>query len=162
MSSNRLIYDNCAYYQRLNQSTGPGNYMMYPGKYENCHPCRIELGQVGGNGVSIYTGNMVDLESDLMGITRPASLCNKKKYKPRCPKCKKCVNEGIPCGCLECTKLNLANQPACQMVNYGPVQLAPKFQPTVCKYPQSGGSGTGRGMYTATGGFIDNLRKWFS
>jgi hypothetical protein len=78
MSSNRLIYDTCAYKKTLDQSTGPFSYSMYPGKFENCAKCRIELGQTGGNGVSLYSGNLVDLESDLRGQTRPASLCPAK------------------------------------------------------------------------------------
>ena len=30
MSSNRLIYDTCAYKQTLEQSVGPLNYQLYP------------------------------------------------------------------------------------------------------------------------------------
>ena len=74
MSSNRLIYDTCAYKKRLLESTGPLNYSMYTGKYENCAKCRVEFGTVGGNGVSLFNGNLVDLESDLRGQTRPFAL----------------------------------------------------------------------------------------
>ena len=36
MSSNRLIYDTCAYKQTLEQSVGPlNNYQLYPGRFEN-------------------------------------------------------------------------------------------------------------------------------
>ena len=62
MSSNRLMYDTCAYKKRLDESVGPLNYTLYPGKYENCSKCRIELGTVGGNNVSLFSGNLVDLE----------------------------------------------------------------------------------------------------
>ena len=55
MSSNRLMYDTCAYKQKLNESTEPLNYSLYTGKYENCAKCRIEFGTVGGNGVSLFT-----------------------------------------------------------------------------------------------------------
>jgi hypothetical protein len=34
------------------------------------HRSRHELGLIGGNNVSIIKGNMIDLESDLRGITR--------------------------------------------------------------------------------------------
>ena len=70
MSSNRLIYDTCAYKKELDQSVGPLNYTLYPGKYQNCSKCRIELGTVGGNNVSLFSGNLVDLENDLRGMSR--------------------------------------------------------------------------------------------
>ena len=66
MSSNRLMYDSCAYEKSLQQSTSPLDYALYTGKYENTAKCRIEFGLVGGNGVSQYSGNLVDLESDLI------------------------------------------------------------------------------------------------
>ena len=49
MSSNRLIYDTCAYKKELDQSTGPLSYTLNPIKYENCSKCRMELGIVGVN-----------------------------------------------------------------------------------------------------------------
>lgn len=82
MSSNRLKYDKCAYQKSLQQSTSPLDYMMYTGKYENSAKCRIEFGTVGGNGVSLYSGNLVDLESNLRGQTRQASLCPNNMYNP--------------------------------------------------------------------------------
>ena len=48
MSSNRLMYDSCAYEKSLQQSTSPLNYALYTGKYENTAKCRIEFGLVGG------------------------------------------------------------------------------------------------------------------
>ena len=157
MSSNRLMYDQCAYEQNLNQSTGPGNYLMYPGKYEHCKKCRIQLGQVGGNGVSLYDGNMVDLESDLLGIDKPASLCNKNKYRPKCKECNKCTNSGLPCGCLACTSQNLVHQPNCQMVNYKPVVPAPPFTPQTCDYSQV----KSQPRYHDTESWWSQLGKWF-
>lgn len=132
MSSNRLIYDTCAYKKELDQSTGSFSYSMYPGKYENCAKCRIELGQVGGNGVSIYSGNLVDLESDLRGQTQPASLCPQYHYQPQCngknPSC-----DGLPCN--PSNQYKLVNQPSCQMVRYPPVPMPPKYKPTSCPQP---------------------------
>ena len=49
-----LIYDTCAYKKRLDESVGPLNYTLYPGKYENCSKCRIELGVVGGKIMLVY------------------------------------------------------------------------------------------------------------
>ena len=58
MSSNRLMYDSCAYKQKLGESTSPLNYNLYTGKYENCAKCRVEFGTVGGNGVSLFNGKI--------------------------------------------------------------------------------------------------------
>ena len=78
MSSNRLIYDTCAYSTKMNESVGPLQYILNPMKYENCKKCRHELGLVGGTAVSHIKGNLVDLENDLRGATRVSSLCPKK------------------------------------------------------------------------------------
>ena len=82
MSSNRLIYDNVAYKEEINESTGPLGYMLYPLKHEHCNKCRPTFGLVGGNNVSIIHGNMVDLENDLRGQTRPMSNSRETKFKP--------------------------------------------------------------------------------
>ena len=130
MSSNRLIYDNCAYKKNLQESTSPLNYSLYPGKFENCSKCRIELGVVGGNSVSLFSGNLVDLESDLRGQTRPASLCPKEKYQPGCPYSGR---EGIPCGSFN-TQQKLINQPACQMQSYPKIPFPPSQKIYKCNY----------------------------
>ncbi len=107
MSSNRLKYDACAYESSLKQSTGPYDYMLYSGKFENSAKCRIEFGVVGGNGVSSYSGNLVDLESELRGQTRQASLCPSTMYNPNT------------------NKMNgrLIHQPSCQIQNYPKVPI---------------------------------------
>lgn len=132
MSSNRLIYDECAYKKTLQQSTDPLEYALYTGKYENTAKCRVELGSVGGNGVSLFNGNLVDLESDLRGQTRQSSLCPCRKYGPECkdPKCadnnKNVVNYG--------NKVPLNHQPSCQMVNYPKVPMPTKNSNNNCNY----------------------------
>lgn len=132
MSSNRLIYDTCAYKKSLDESVSPLNYTLYPGKFENCSKCRIEFGVVGGNNVSLFSGNLVDLESDLRGQTRPASLCPNKKYQPKCNSCPT-NNSGIPCGDINCQpKMN--NLPGCQMFNYNPTEATPKQKIARCDY----------------------------
>jgi len=117
MSSNRLSYDSCAYQKSLQQSMGPLDYMMYTGKYENSAKCRIEFGTVGGNGVSIFSGNLVDLESDLRGQTRQASMCPSNMYHPS-------------------QKMNgkLLNQPSCQMQYYPKVPIPQQNAGTTCNY----------------------------
>jgi hypothetical protein len=134
MSSNRLMYDSCAYEKSMNESTGPFAYAMYTGKYENCAKCRIELGQFGGNGVSLFSGNLVDLESDLRGQTRPASLCPKDKFQPNCDRNGKSRCDGLPC--TPGKQYPLVNQPSCQMIRYPPIPKEPHFQPMGCEKPR--------------------------
>jgi hypothetical protein len=134
MSSNRLIYDDCAYKKSLQQSTDPLEYALYTGKFENTAKCRIELGNVGGNGVSLFNGNLVDLESDLRGQTRRTSLCPCSKYSPNCtnPNCKNSKN-GIPCEEQNC-QVPLKHQPSCQMIRYPKVPMPAKPMDTKCNY----------------------------
>lgn len=134
MSSNRLIYDTCAYKKNLQQSTDPLQYSLYTGKYENSAKCRIELGSVGGNGVSLFNGNLVDLESDLRGQTRQTSHCPCDKYTPKCnnPKCNNGEN-GVPCSSSKC-QIPLKHQPSCQMTNYPKVPMPNAPVDNKCDY----------------------------
>jgi hypothetical protein len=117
MSSNRLSYDACAYEKTLQQSTGPLDYMLYTGKFENCAKCRIEFGVVGGNDVSLFSGNLVDLESDLRGQNRKASLCPSTFYSPTdAPK--------------------MTHQPSCQMQYYPKSPTIAPSKVTGCNYPE--------------------------
>lgn len=67
------------------QSAGIFSYTQMPVKFENPNKCRNALGLVGGSEVSNISGNMVDLESDLLGITRVQSKCIARQYLPACP-----------------------------------------------------------------------------
>ena len=62
-----------------------GGYTMIPQKFYNPNPARNALGLVAGNDVSIASGNLVDLESDLRGISRDLSRAPSKQYQPSCP-----------------------------------------------------------------------------
>jgi hypothetical protein len=72
MSSNRLTYDTCAYQSKIKQSSRELDYMMYTGKYNN--------NKIFPDQVSLYSGNLVDLESDLRGQTKMASDCSSKMF----------------------------------------------------------------------------------
>ena len=135
MSSNRLSYDSCAYEKSLQQSTSPLDYMLYTGKYENCAKCRIEFGSVGGNGVSLFSGNLVDLESDLRGQNRQASLCPSKFYTPDCKNCNNKAN-GLPCSSNEC-KPKMMLQPSCQMQYYPKTPLPQPSKVSGCNYQEN-------------------------
>lgn len=118
MSFNRLKYDTCEYQQELKQSVGTLSYVMSTLPFENCQPCRHELGLVGGNAVSGIKGNMVDLESDLRGQTRILTKCPTRKYTPS--------NDGF----IHNDMTNPINTqpmhlPACQMISYKRVPAPP-------------------------------------
>lgn len=140
MSSNRLSYDTCAYKVDLEQSTGPLSYAMNPMKYENCSKCRMELGIVGGTAVSHIKGNLVDLENDLRGQTRQASLCPMQHYKPGCSEPTQCQTqqlkiEGTACAAGKTIDTSLVHLPPCQMVRYKPVPLPPPMKIDSCPPP---------------------------
>ena len=83
-SSNRLIYDNCAFKQQIDLSTNPLGYYLYRGKYENCNRCVVDK--------FWRPFELVDYESDLLNINRPSTRCNKYKYNPNCEKTKTCIS----------------------------------------------------------------------
>lgn len=128
MSFNRLQYDTCAYKKDLKESLNVGCYQMYAGKYDNKNKCRIDFGIIGGNNVSLYKGNLVDLESDLRGQTRPMSLCPKHKFMPIC---KQPCSEGLPSGPIDC-RSELVDLPTCQMICYKPVTYAEPPKGSFC------------------------------
>tara|TARA_B100000497_G_C7580241_1_gene349356 strand:- start:29 stop:463 length:435 start_codon:yes stop_codon:yes gene_type:complete len=119
MSSNRLIYDTCAYSKKIDESVGPLAYVLNPMKYENCNKCRHELGLVGGPAVSHIQGNLVDLENDLRGATRDNSLCPSKKYAPNQP----ITVSGRNCNKPRNVETDLLHLPPCQMIRYKPTPL---------------------------------------
>ena len=133
MSSNRLIYDTCEYQTRLNESANTLNYTLNPMRNENCNKCRMELGTVGGTNVSHIKGNLVDLETDLFGITRKASLCPTQKFTSACARgnmanCQpeNIVIRGENCGTnrvIDTTPLHLKS---CNMIRYKPTPMPPK------------------------------------
>lgn len=61
-----------------------GGYTMIPQKFYHPNAARNALGLVGGNDVSVVSGNIVDLESDLRGITRTLSKAPSRQYQPSC------------------------------------------------------------------------------
>ena len=57
------------------------NYMLDENRYENKNKCRVEFGILGGSAVSHTKSNIVDIENDLLGITRASSKCADNLYK---------------------------------------------------------------------------------
>ena len=138
MSSNRLIYDTCAYKKKLDQSVGPLSYILNPLKYENCNKCRHELGIVGGTNVSNIKGNLVDLENDLRGQTRQATLCPNNKFTPGNGGI---INNQINLAGSSCQKgtvidTSLVHLPPCQMIRYRPTSLPDPIEHQTCPQPK--------------------------
>ncbi len=86
---NRLSYDNCAYQKRLYESTSPLLYNLYEGKFENCNKCTYK-------NEFWRPYDLVDLESELLNITRPNTKCPQLKYHPDCKKSKLCTSTFEP------------------------------------------------------------------
>ena len=151
MSSNRLIYDTCAYKHNLQQSVGPLEYVLNPMKFENSSKCRIDLGVVGGTAVSHVRGNLVDLETDLRGQTRRTTKCPTKLYQNPCPQgdinnCKPGTIHipGDPSQTERTIDTTMLHLPSCQMMRYKPTPLPTamdfnhsKFQPKMPGYAKN-------------------------
>ena len=133
MSSNKLMYDTCEYQTRLNENVGTLEYTLNPMRNENCNKCRMELGIVGGTNVSHINGNLVDLETDLLGITRKASLCPVQKYSSNCAtgNMANCQPNNITIRGENCNQQRVIDTTpqhlqACNMIRYKPIPMPPK------------------------------------
>ena len=85
MSFTRFNYDPCRTKKLLEESTGPGRYMLNkPGWGDK--PCffsdpQIRMQEWGTNLRRVPGGAPIDIDSDLLGITRPLSKdCTKKEF----------------------------------------------------------------------------------
>ncbi len=85
MSFTRFNYDPCRTKKLLEESTGPGRYMLNkPGWGDK--PCffsdpQIRMQEWGTNLRRVPGGAPIDINSDLLGITRPLSKdCSKKEF----------------------------------------------------------------------------------
>lgn len=79
-----LKYDTCAYKTDLRSSVGPGDYMLATPTIEcqNCFPFDPRF-TPKGTGVALCSNRaLVDVDSELMGLTRKASTCPSQKYVP--------------------------------------------------------------------------------
>ena len=127
MAFTRQLDDPCETKKRIDESTGVLGYLLDPTKYYNHNPCFIEKGIVGGNAVSLYAKNMVDLESDLTGRTRAQTKCPSGMYLPgtivqgtdssKC-QCGAFRSLAGPCGKPGCVQRKLVHLPSCNMINY--------------------------------------------
>ena len=104
----RLKYDWGNYGKEVQQTTAPLEWVLDPNFVHRNNPCRpTDIGYNSKFGVSFDTTNpLVDTESELFNLTRPATRDPNYKYLPFCPNCgnkkttcgeKECL-EGYPCG----------------------------------------------------------------
>jgi len=70
-----------------------GGYTQIPQKFYHPNASRNALGLVGGNDVSVASGNLVDVESDLRGTTRDLSNCPSRKFQASA--CSPATNEPL-------------------------------------------------------------------
>jgi hypothetical protein len=127
---------------RDQQSSDIFAYTQIPQKFEHPQKCRNVLGLVGGSEVSNVSGNIVDLESELLGITRSQSKCISRQYKPVCP----LGGEGCPDFPPTITYTNKStgekvaintkplNLPACQMQTMPGVGYPQNLNVNTCYY----------------------------
>jgi len=79
-----LSYDACAYAQELDQSTGPGRYVIGTPTHASCVECspadpRLVMSH-GGNSKCANVP-LIDVDSELQGLNRRATKCPSNKYQ---------------------------------------------------------------------------------
>ena len=118
MSFNRLNYDTCEYKQNLAESVGPGEYQINkpPISCEPCYPYPPSV-RLQHSGASVDTSKyMIDIDSEMLGITRRASKCPSKKFLPQSSYCETTSGQpggqGVAAGTKSC-KNNLKRGQRC-------------------------------------------------
>lgn len=131
MSFNRLHDDACTARRQVTQSASILGYILNPMRFEHKNKCRHELGLVGGTAVSHVQGNLVDLESELRGQTRLATMCATKQHLPAHVKpassASVITNDKTPP-----ISTKMEHLPRCQMISYKAVPLPPPMQLNHC------------------------------
>ncbi len=123
MSFSRTMYDTCAYKRSVAESTGTLSYMLDPVKYEVCATtkCSVDFGVSGGASVRHPKRTLVEIESELLNLTRPYSRCPGKKYAPKCTKPNSNDDNGLPCGPYQLqSDTNNNNLKGCYLATYKP------------------------------------------
>lgn len=126
MSFNHLKYDSCQTHRQQDENVSMLGYIFSLYKHENDQKCRHELGLVGGTAVSHIKGNMVDLESELRGQTRVATMCASRQYQPT-------DKDWIKNDKTEPIQTTLQHLPSCQMISYRSVPLPPAVELNQCR-----------------------------
>lgn len=114
MSFTNQRYDDNAYRHKLAETIGMGEYMLQRPRI--CDNCVYYAGGAvlpDGKGVAVCDKELIDVDSELLGITRKSSHCPTNKYLPnKDPFCKVNTKD-----LLECTDLvpepTLVSNPKC-------------------------------------------------
>lgn len=121
MSFNRLNSDSCTYQQNINQSVNVGNY--YTGQpRQDCQACfpedthyKIGMHNIGPiqHGISGSTCEpLIDINSDLLGLTRVATNCSSQKYQKPDKLQEQCEKNFPPvCKVMKSEDTRLSNPP---------------------------------------------------
>ena len=89
-ASTRSLYDACQTQKKVLESTSSLQFALYEGKYESCSKCLLN------HFWRPFDTEMVDVESELKNITRPASRCPQFRYNPNCKKSDSCISTRDP------------------------------------------------------------------
>jgi hypothetical protein len=83
MSFNRLNYDNDTYKHILRESIGPGDYLIGTPRVD-CDGCFFPSPDIrmDGYGAGVCEKELIDVDSELMGITRKQTNCPANKFVP--------------------------------------------------------------------------------
>ena len=98
MSFTKLAYDKEAYKTTISQSVKQAKYQITKPRIscQQCYPYPVSV-RPQQQGVSVYKDkHIIDVSSELLGITRTATSAPGGKYIPEC-KVSQC-NSGYPCG----------------------------------------------------------------
>lgn len=131
MSFARIRYDCSAFRQDLAQSTAGLARLAEPIAFEHVRPCTVDFGILGGNTVTRIAGDLVDLENDLRGVTRPrASSCHQALlYKPLQPG-EPIVARDVYRPCIPPIDVTGLPLPTCQLIDFGE---RTRFPATQCR-----------------------------
>lgn len=127
MTFQRSKYDACTYERRQTENTSTLGWIFDGARFENPKKCMHQLGLLGGPTASHVSGNLVDMESELMGITRHATTCTTHHPKPLVEGAVLTNDKTAP---ISTHKRHL---PACQMIAYRSVPLPPPMEAMRCR-----------------------------
>jgi hypothetical protein len=111
----------------------PQMYQQNVSIYQHVKPKRHVLGLVGGNDVYEIKGNRVDLESDLLGITRPNTWGNFREHLPS--KNADTIDRKNPKNTISINATPIQREEY-QMWSYPAVFAPPTFKNETCKQKQ--------------------------
>lgn len=103
--SSRLSYDDCAYDDKLNESTGPLKYRMDTSRIHNCDACFAPFGPRSRYGVSMPNQNQPAVSQSEELVNLESILTNRNLSKSRCKR-----NQSNP---VDITQYKLKNPRIC-------------------------------------------------